>query len=177
MSSLRSVLITDRTQKDVSRAIYLRALYSGDGTWSGTAQELAELERSKGVYQCADINRVLRATDYLAGRLEELGTSVPFDYCTVYLMSAEARPRSGGIVRGDLKYAGEEAVVEAVPTDGFQFLWWEEAKRVVSKSPVYRFSAEGDRNLTAVFLMPSDADNGIVGIGRAGQARIRPKGE
>ena len=67
-------LITDRTQADVDYVIRL----SQKG-WSGmTAEEKAEWEYDlKGAYNASDLNRVGNAFNYVAGRLEGAGYSVP----------------------------------------------------------------------------------------------------
>lgn len=149
MEKLRSVLVTDRTQADVNA------------------------RNDKGTYNCADLNRVLRACAWLAERLERYGYEVPFDYCETCLIAARAQPEDGGTVRGDIKYPGEEAIVRAIPTGEYEFIWWEEDGKVVSLSAEYRFPAERSRSLTAVFLTPNDPRNGVIDIGRIGAARVR----
>ena len=68
-------LITDRTQADVDA---LRALYARP-TAAWTAEERDEFLRGdhKGAYNASDMNRVLDAMDYLAGRLVEFGMLAP----------------------------------------------------------------------------------------------------
>lgn len=67
-------LITDRTQADVDYAARLNAV-----GWDG----MTEVERTawtlglKGTYNATDLNRVGNAVNYVAGRLEGAGYSVP----------------------------------------------------------------------------------------------------
>lgn len=67
-------LITDRTQADVDYAARLNAV-----GWDGMTED----ERTqwnlglKGTYNAADLNRVGNAVNYVAGRLEGAGCSVP----------------------------------------------------------------------------------------------------
>ena len=69
-------LITDRTQGDVDRAVYLTGLWV-DGEWTGTAEELAEWDAGlRGAYNAADLNRVEAAVDYIAGRLNGAGYDI-----------------------------------------------------------------------------------------------------
>ena len=69
-------LITDRTQKDVDYAARLNA-----AGWDGMTED----ERTawtlglKGTYNASDLNRVGNAVNYVAGRLEDAGYSVPVD--------------------------------------------------------------------------------------------------
>ena len=64
-------LITDRTQADVERVVYLTGRVSA-GT--ATAAELAEWQSDlKGAYNASDLNRVGAAVAYVAGRLTGYG--------------------------------------------------------------------------------------------------------
>lgn len=67
-------LITDRTQADVDYAARLNAV-----GWDGmTADERTAWTLGlKGTYNAADLNRVGNAVNYVAGRLEGAGYSVP----------------------------------------------------------------------------------------------------
>ena len=67
-------LITDRTQADVDYAARLNA-----AGWDGmTADERTQWNLGlKGTYNAADLNRVGNAVNYVAGRLEGAGYSVP----------------------------------------------------------------------------------------------------
>ena len=67
-------LITDRTQADVDYAARLNA-----AGWDGmTADERTAWTLGlKGTYNAADLNRVGNAVNYVAGRLEGAGYSVP----------------------------------------------------------------------------------------------------
>lgn len=69
-------LITDRTQADVDRALYLRSKWVG-GVWTGTQDELAEWNTDlKGSYNASDLNRVGAACSYVAARLSDNGYNV-----------------------------------------------------------------------------------------------------
>lgn len=69
-------LITDRTQADVDRGVYLSSLWVG-GEWTGTDEELGEWNSSlKGFYNATDLNRVGNAVNYIKGRFQECGYSV-----------------------------------------------------------------------------------------------------
>lgn len=69
-------LITDRTQADVDYAARLN-----EAGWDGMTED----ERTawtlglKGTYNASDLNRVGNAVNYVAGRLEDAGYSVPVD--------------------------------------------------------------------------------------------------
>lgn len=66
-------LITDRTQADVDRGLYLSGLWTG-GTFTGTDAELAEWNSDlKGSYNASDLNRVGSAMNYVAARFTESG--------------------------------------------------------------------------------------------------------
>lgn len=61
-----SVLITDRTQADVSRVRYLQS--KGSGLWT-SAEEAEWLTDLKGAYNASDLNRVGNALNYLQNLL------------------------------------------------------------------------------------------------------------
>lgn len=68
-------LVTDRTQADVDRLLYLRKKQ-----WAGMSEtERAEWlsDSAKGGYNFTDLNRVEAAVELLASELTELGFSVP----------------------------------------------------------------------------------------------------
>jgi len=148
MEKLSSVLVTDRSRQDVNA------------------------RNEKGTYNAEDLNRVLRACAWLAGRLERYGYSVSGEYFPAVLACARADPPGGGTARGALCYKGETAVVRAVPAKDCDFIAWTEAGETVSESPVYSFTAEQDRDLAAVFRAKDSARNGVIGIGRIGMAKI-----
>lgn len=151
MGSLRDVLITDRTQMDVNRAKYLISLFDSHGVWRGTLEELTELENSRGIYTPADVNRVLRAVSYVAARLEGHGYAFPFSYYPAYLISVTAEPADGGVVSSGLYYKGETVDLNAVPADEYLFSGWYEDGEKVSGELEYSFTANKNRNMTAVF--------------------------
>ncbi len=148
MEKLSSVLVTDRSQADVNA------------------------RNGKGTYNAEDLNRVLRACAWLAGRLERYGYSVPGEYFPAVLAYARADPPGGGTVQSALCYKGETAVVRAIPAEECDFIGWTEAGETVSENPVYSFTADQDRDLVAVFRVKDNARNGVIGIGRVGMAKI-----
>ena len=152
MEKLRSVLVTDRTQADVNA------------------------KNDKGTYNYTDLNRVLRACAWLAGRLEQSGYGVPFDYYKACLTFAKAQPENGGVAYGALGYNGETVTVRAVPAEKFEFQGWIESGQTVSLDQAYSFTADRDRELTALFEPIGSGADGVVGIGRIGLARIGIKG-
>lgn len=74
-------LITDRTQTDVNRALYLMGLFyfdasTGETGFYGTEEELAEWNAGcRGSYNASDLNRVGRAVRYVADQLRQAGFS------------------------------------------------------------------------------------------------------
>ena len=75
-------LITDRTQADVDRVLYLSSLFYSDPEtgalyFAGTEEELDEWNAGlKGTYNASDLNRVGCAINYIANRLDNQGYSV-----------------------------------------------------------------------------------------------------
>ena len=63
-------LITDRTQADVNRYLYLKSKSFADMTEEEQLEWLSDL---KGAYNFTDLNRVDGAVDYIIGRLKEIG--------------------------------------------------------------------------------------------------------
>lgn len=172
MEKLRKVLVTDRTKQTVNRAAYLRSLYDKNGVWRGSKAELEELRASTGIYTPVDLNRVLRACSWLAGRLERYGYSVPGDYFPAVLIEITVEPEFSGIANSFLAYRGEQAVAIAFDKDGFEFSRWEEHGETVSTDAEYIFTAETDRELTAVFDVPPAEASGVVGYGVVGMATV-----
>lgn len=172
MEKLRDILITDRTQADVSRAEYLQSLFDRSGVWRGSMAELQELEASKGLYTPADLNRVLRACSWLAGRLEGYGYAVPGTYFPAALIHVSVRPPGCGRAESVLAYRGETVTVQAAGNKGYAFSHWEENGETASEQNAYRFTAEGDRELTAVFEVPPAEASGVVGLAAAGRAIV-----
>lgn len=179
MEKLRDVLITDRTQADVNRAVYLRSLFNAAGIWTGSKAEKQELEESKGIYTPVDANRVLRACSWLAGKLEGYGYSVPGEYFPAVLINVTVDPPGKGIAAGVVAYLGEECVLmafdngsESTEGDPYKFRRWEENGEPVSKDAVYTFTAESDRDLVAVFDTTPPEEFGVVGMGAVGMAIV-----
>lgn len=172
MEKLRDVLITDRTQADVNRAVYLRSLFNAAGIWTGSKAEKQELEESKSIYTTVDANRVLRACSWLAGKLEAYGYNVPGEYFPAVLIHITVQPEYSGIAHSFLAYQGEECVAMAFDRDSYEFMRWEENGETVSEDPEYIFTAETDRELVAVFEVPPAEQSGVVGLGVVGVAIV-----
>jgi hypothetical protein len=69
-----------------------------------------------------------------------------------YVVSAVANPAYGGTVTGAGTYEeGDACTLIATPNEGFSFCSWMENDTVVSYSPTYTFTVDGDRNLVANF--------------------------
>ena len=92
---LRSVLVTDRTQSDVND------------------------RNEKGTYNEADLNRVLRACSWLAGKLEGYGYSAAGEFVPAALVHVTVRPPGSGRAESVLAYLGETAVVRAAGVSSF----------------------------------------------------------
>lgn len=147
MEKLKSVLVTDRTQADVN------------------------VRNGKGTYNDADLNRVLRACAWLAGRLERYGYSVEGEYFPAALVRITPEPQKAGDVSGVLAYKGETVVLKAAGKSSYEFNHWEENGVTVSESPEYSFPAEQDRELVAVFDAPLE-ESGLVGFAVVGRAIV-----
>lgn len=75
--SIIDTLITDRTQEDVT-ALKTAMEHVIDGTATEEEAELVQSPFSRGAYNYTDLNRVTEAIEYLVGRLEDMGYSVPY---------------------------------------------------------------------------------------------------
>ena len=148
MEKQRDILITDRSPADVRE------------------------RRGKGHYNAEDLNRVLLACAWLAGKLEGCGYSVAGEYFPAVLVHVTARPPYGGRAESALAYMGETVTVRAVGNKGYEFSHWEENGETVSTEEAYRFPADRDRELTAVFNVPLAEDSAVVGLAVAGRAIV-----
>jgi len=73
---------------------------------------------------------------------------------TTYQLVTSANPTQYGTTSGDAFYSnGQIATVTATPNYGYIFVNWTENGVVVSKSPTYSFTVNGNRNLVAYFKM------------------------
>lgn len=145
---LRSVLVTDRTQADVNT------------------------RNEKGTYGEADLNRVLRACSWLAGKLEGYGYGAAGEFFPAVLIHVTVRPPGSGRAESVLAYRGETAAARAVGGSGYEFSRWEENGETVSTEEVYRFTADRDRELVAVFDVPPEEESGVVGLAVVGRAKV-----
>ena len=145
---LRSVLVTDRTQADVNA------------------------RNAKGTYGEADLNRVLRACSWLAGKLEGYGYGAAGEFFPAALVHVTVRPPGSGRAESVLAYLGETAVVRAAGGAGYEFSRWEENGETVSTEEAYHFTADRDRELVAVFDVPPEEESGVVGLAVVGRAKV-----
>lgn len=148
MEKLRDILVTDRSAADV------------------------QARNRKGTYNEEDLNRVLRACSWLAGRLEGYGYAVPEEFFPAVLVHVTVRPPNGGRAGSVLAYQGETAVVKASGGDGYEFNRWEENGATVSEAAEYSFTADRDRELVAVFDVPPAEESGVVGLAAVGRAIV-----
>lgn len=73
------------------------------------------------------------------------------------LITADVNEYMAGMVSGSgIYYYGDEVVMEATAMSGYTFAFWKENSQVVSTQTVYQFTAETNRNLTAVFQSTSN---------------------
>lgn len=145
---LRDVLVTDRAQADVSA------------------------RNEKGTYNAEDLNRVLRACSWLAGKLEGYGYSVPGEFFPAVLIHVTVRPPRSGTAGSVLAYKGETATVRAVSGRGYEFDRWEEDGQTVSEAEAYSFTADRDRELVAVFNVPPEEESAVAGLAVVGRAIV-----
>lgn len=145
---LRDILVTGRTQADVNA------------------------RNEKGMYSMADVNRVLRACSWLAGKLEGYGYTVPGEYFPAVLVHVAVRPPRSGTAGSILAYKGEMATVRAIGGSGYEFNRWEEDGQTVSETEAYSFTAKRDRELIAVFDVPPAEESAVVGLAVVGRAIV-----
>jgi hypothetical protein len=71
---------------------------------------------------------------------------------TGYVINATAEPSYGGLVSGDGTYnQGQTCTLIATPNPNYDFVSWTEGGNVVSTSPTYSFTVNGNRTLVAHF--------------------------
>ena len=138
MSTIDS-LVTDRTQEDVDRAIYLNGLWvydeaAGAMSWSGTSAELAEwTDGSKGAYNAEDLNRVGAAVEYVAGRFAAYGYAVSVSPKQDWAMGDI--PREADMVKYLAEVEQLRSLISVMPTTpetpgDMANLWWWEANDI-----------------------------------------------
>lgn len=70
-------------------------------------------------------------------------------------ITAVADPEEGGTIEGAGTYDGGTVItLTAIPSEGYDFCYWEENSQQVSTEVNYTFLVETDRNLVARFSMP-----------------------
>lgn len=159
LEDLIESLITDRTSADVKRAVYLNTLWDARAQkWRGTAEEFAEWKSGpRGAYGAADLNRVMQAVSFLAGRLERYGYRIASDGKPVlpaYTIRLLHEPQNGGSVSGGgVFYKGDLVTVQANPSEKYDFSMWTEGGKMVSENRIYSFPAEAPRDLKALFSL------------------------
>ena len=138
MSTIDS-LVTDRTQEDVDRAVYLNGLWvydeaAGAMSWSGTSAELAEwTDGSKGAYNAEDLNRVGDAVEYVAGRFAAYGYAVSVSPKQDWAMGDI--PREADMVKYLAEVEQLRSLISVMPTTpetpgDMANLWWWEANDI-----------------------------------------------
>jgi hypothetical protein len=71
----------------------------------------------------------------------------------VYEVILEADPEIGGMVSGMGIYNhGEDAVLLAMPNEGYSFVGWFENEEILGKGLIYSFGLQADRHITARFI-------------------------
>lgn len=147
MNQFRDYLITDRAEADVERVRYLRSLWGpAPGQWRGTTGELAEWKAGlKGAYNAADLNRVTLAASYVLTKLGEMGYAIP-DTFPAYQISVAGVGKGGGLF-----YKGEQATLQTLQMEGYEFVGWEENGETVSTELSYSFIVERSRVLSPVY--------------------------
>ncbi len=79
----------------------------------------------------------------------------PQSETTYYEISAFANDVNGGTVTGGGSYVhGATVNLTATPNAGYSFCYWEEDGAIASTNANYSFTADYNRNLTAVFALP-----------------------
>lgn len=82
-------------------------------------------------------------------------------------------PAGGGTASGGGRVeVGVKVSVTAYTASGYAFVEWRENGQAVSKNRTYTFTALVDRALTAVFEKTYTEDDGVVGTGKVGTARV-----
>lgn len=172
MKQFQDYLITDRTKADTERVRYLYSLWGpAAGQWRGTLEELTEWNAGlRGAYNASDLNRVTLAASYLLTKLGELGYRIPEDIFPAYMASVAVDPPGSGTAKGALFYKGDSVTVNAEPIGESEFICWAENGETVSTDPVYSFTGEADRALSARFEAEWVMETSIVGSGRIGKA-------
>lgn len=108
-------LITDRTQADVARVLYLASLWDEEAGWTGTPAELAEwMGGLRGAYNAVDLNRVGEAVAYIADRLTGCGCAVAVSPKTDWAMADIPTPAQLTAYLADV--AAIRAVLAVLPT-------------------------------------------------------------
>lgn len=170
--SLADILVTNRTQADVSRAKYLLTRWDPvTMEWTGTEKEKAEWDEGPiGFYNAKDLNRVIRAVWYLKTKLWERGYGAEAPVNPAYMIEVEANPPRSGIASSNIYYNGETATVRAIPIGESKFLHWLENGTIISTDKEITFTVNSNRTLTAEFEAWWVITSSVVGGGRIGKA-------
>lgn len=73
-----------------------------------------------------------------------------------------AHPSAGGSVSGSGKYDhGDTVTLEAIPSTGYEFAYWEDGGSIVSTDEIYSFTATVSRNLKAYFWQADEVNKGM----------------
>ena len=124
-------LITDRTQADVDRYLYLKGKNFYDMT---TEEQLEWMSDMKGAYNFTDLNRVDGAVDYVVERLREVGCYID-GVKTYKLWSREYLPKKKDLEQYLSNIRIVRNALSVLPTtpqvpDDMQMLTYEEANNI-----------------------------------------------
>ena len=97
---------------------------------------------------------------------------------TMYTVTIDVDPEGGGTATGGKTVsAGTSITVTATPSDGFEFVEWQENSVSISKNRVYTFTVTKDRNLTAVFAASVPVYTIAATVDPAGSGKVTGAGQ
>lgn len=97
---------------------------------------------------------------------------------TMYTVTLDVDPDGGGTASGGKTVAaGESITVTATPSDGFEFVEWQENSVSISKNRVYTFTVTKDRKLTAVFAASVPVYTITATVDPAGSGKVTGTGQ
>ncbi len=131
---------------------YTYVLISSDGGRTWTRDDWHDSRASGWPLRLVDAAGELRVYSYISGiNIRHYGKYSPSP-SDQYVINLTANPAAGGTVTGWGNYSeGSTATVEAISSQGYQFVSWTEAGTVVSTNPIYEFVVDSNRTLIANF--------------------------
>ncbi len=95
-----------------------------------------------------------------------------------HTITATVEPEDGGTVNNEVLFQGtyqhgDEVILEAEPSEGYEFVSWTESGEVLDEDNPYVFEADSDRNVVANFAWKSYTITATAGEGGS----IDPEGE